>query len=64
MLARHPEVVRRFPSYRLARLLQVLPARPAWRSLLRRAALAEHAPLAARVAAMKLYRAALYSDVV
>ena len=64
MLARHPKVVRRFPSYRLARLLKPLPGRPAWRSWLRRIALAEPAPLAARIAAMKLYRAALYSDVV
>ncbi len=64
MLARHPEVVRRFPSYRLARLLKALPGRPAWRAWLRRIALAEPAPLGARVAAMKLYRAALYSDVV
>ncbi len=64
MLARHPEVVRRFPSYRLARLLKALPGRPAWRPLLRRLALAERAPLTSRVAAMKLYRAALYADVV
>ncbi len=64
MLARHPKVVARFPSYRLARLLKPLPGRTAWRALLKRLALAEHAPLGARVSAMKLYRAALYSDVV
>ena len=64
MLARHPEVVSRFPSYRVARLLKALPGRPAWRSLLRQVALAERAPLTSRIAAMKLYRAALYADVV
>ena len=64
MLAHHPEVVRRFPSYRLARLLKAVPSRPAWRPMLKRVALAERAPLTARVAAMKLYRAALYADVV
>ncbi len=64
MLARHAEVVRRFPSYRLARLLKAVPGRRAWRPLLRRVALAEQAPLPSRIAAMKLYRAALYADVV
>ncbi len=64
MLVRHPEVVRRFPSYRLARLLKAVPARAAWRPMLKRLALAEQAPLPSRVAAMKLYRAALYADVV
>ena len=64
MLARHPAAVRRFPSYRLARLLKAMPGRTAWRPMLKRLALADHAPLTARVAAMKLFRAALYADVV
>jgi glycosyltransferase involved in cell wall biosynthesis len=64
MLARHPEAARRFPSYRLARALRRLPFRGAWRPLLKRLALAERAPLTARVAAMKLFRAALYAEVV
>ena len=64
MLACHPQVVRRFPSYRLARFLKAMPARLTWRSWLRRLALARRAPLITRVAAMKLYRAALYADVV
>jgi glycosyltransferase involved in cell wall biosynthesis len=64
MLARHPQMTRRFPSYRLARALRAVPLRAAWRPVLRRVALAEGAPLPARVAAMKLFRAALYAEVV
>ncbi|WP_305793639.1 glycosyltransferase family A protein [Caulobacter sp. S45] len=64
ILARHPRAVRRFPSYRLARFLKAVPGRSAWRPMLRRLALEERAPLSSRVAAMKLYRAALYADVV
>ncbi len=64
MLARHPAVVRRFPSYRTARFLKAVPGRRSWRSWLRRLALEERVPLSSRVVAMKLYRAALYSDVV
>ena len=64
MLARHPDAVRRFPSYRLARVLKAAPARALWRPVLKRLALQARAPLSARVAAMKLYRAALYAEVV
>jgi glycosyltransferase involved in cell wall biosynthesis len=64
VLARHPRAVRSYPSYRLARALRRLPARPAWRRWLKALALSERAPLKARVAAMKLYRAALYAEVV
>ena len=64
MLARHPATTRRFPSYRLARALKATPGRGLWRPVLKRLALAERAPLPARVAAMKLYRAALYAEVV
>ena len=64
MLARHPQTTRRFPSYRVARALKAAPGRAFWRPVLKRLALTERAPLAARVAAMKLYRAALYAEVV
>ena len=64
ILKRHPQTVRRFPSYRLARVLKALPAREAWRPVLKRLALAARSPLGLRVAAMKLYRAALYAEVV
>ncbi len=64
MLLRHPQTVRRFPSYRMARILKPIPARVVWRSILKRVALTPKAPILARVAAMKLYRAALYAEVV
>ena len=64
VLARHPQVIRRFPSYRLARALKLAPGRAAWRPLLKRLALMDAAPMPARVAAMKLFRAALYAEVV
>ncbi len=62
--ARHPEIVRAFPSYRVARALRHAPLRRLWRPWLKQAALTEGAPMGARVMALKLYRAALYSDVV
>ena len=48
----------------MARILKHAPARSLWRPALKRLALAEGAPLAARVAAMKLFRAALYAEVI
>jgi glycosyltransferase involved in cell wall biosynthesis len=64
VVARHGAVVVAYPSYRLARLLRRLPARRAWRPLLKWTALSGLAPLTARVLALKAYRAALYADVV
>ena len=64
LLGRHPELVRAFPAYRAARLLSRLPARGPLRRGLKAVALAEAAPLRARTAAMRLYKAALYAEVV
>lgn len=64
LYARHPEVVSTYPSFRAARVLKRAPARGVWRPMLKALALADHAPMPARVAAMKLYRAALYAEVV
>ena len=64
LLARHPDLVRGFASYRAARLLGRLPARAPLRRGLKAVALAERAPLRARTAAMRLYKAALYAEVV
>jgi hypothetical protein len=61
---RHPEIVRNYPSYKVARMLKRTPLRRLWRALFKGAALSSHAPLRARVAALKLYRAALYAEVV
>lgn len=64
VVARHREVVQRYPSYRVARMLKRLPLRDAWRPALKAFALAEAAPLGARAFAMRLYRAALYAEAV
>jgi glycosyltransferase involved in cell wall biosynthesis len=64
MVADHPEVVRDFPSYRVARLLRPLPLRPQWRGALKHLALSDGAPMLARVMAAKAFRAAVYADVV
>jgi glycosyltransferase involved in cell wall biosynthesis len=60
----HPEIIRGYPSYRLARILKRAPLRGALRALLKRVALQPHAPLMVRIFAMKAYRAALYAEVV
>jgi glycosyltransferase involved in cell wall biosynthesis len=64
VVARHREVVERYPSYRAARLLKRAPLRATWRPMLKAFALAEAAPLSARAFAMRLYRAALYAEAV
>jgi glycosyltransferase involved in cell wall biosynthesis len=64
MAKTHPDVAAGFPIHRTARALGRLPLIRRWRPLLRRLALARGAPLLLRVAAVKLYRAALYAEVV
>ncbi len=64
VVQRHPETIRHYPSFRLARMLKRLPLLGVWRAVLKQAALQPHGPLIARVFAMKIYRAALYADVV
>jgi len=64
VVARHREIVARYPSYRVARLLKAVPLRRLWRRLLRALGLAEWAPLGLRNLALRIYRAALYADVV
>lgn len=64
VVAAHPQVVARYPSYRAAKLLKHAPLRPVWRPVLKACALADGAPLPARAFAMRLYRAALYAEAV
>jgi glycosyltransferase involved in cell wall biosynthesis len=59
---KHPEVAASFPSYRMARLIKKLPLSGLWRPLLKKAALSTVLPMFPRVAATKLYRAALYAE--
>lgn len=64
VVRRHPEIVRGYPSYRAAQLLKKAPALPAWRPLLKHAALTRLLPTAARAFSLRLYRAALYAETV
>lgn len=66
MIARQPEVVSRYPSYRVARMIRALPRplRHRLRRLLRAAVLGALLPMRLRARALRLYRAALYAEVV
>jgi glycosyltransferase involved in cell wall biosynthesis len=64
MIARHPEVVSRYPSYRVARMIRALPLRSVFRRILRAAVLASSLPGRVRARLLRLYRAALYAEVV
>jgi glycosyltransferase involved in cell wall biosynthesis len=64
VVAAHGDIVRAYPSYRVARALKRVPLRSLWRPLLKAAALAAPAPVATRAFALRLYRAALYAEAV
>jgi glycosyltransferase involved in cell wall biosynthesis len=64
VVAAHPDVVRTYPSYRVARLLRRAPLRGLWRPMIKAYALNGLAPLRSRAFAMRLYRAALYAEAV
>jgi glycosyltransferase involved in cell wall biosynthesis len=64
VLAVHPEVVRSYPSFKVARILRLAPLRGVWRPLLKRLLVSTRSPLGLRIAAAKTYRAALYAEVV
>ena len=64
MAQRHPAIVAAYPSYKAARLLKRLPGLPRLRRLMRRGADTDWLPVGARAFSLRLYRAALYADVV
>lgn len=64
VVASHRDIVSAYPSYKVASALKTVPLRGLWRPLLKRIALAEAAPVPLRALAMRLYRAALYSEAV
>jgi glycosyltransferase involved in cell wall biosynthesis len=64
LLGRHGDAVRRFPLHRWALRLKRVPHRGRVRSLLKALAMTPVAPLGMRARALKVYRAALYADVV
>jgi hypothetical protein len=64
VVAAHGDIVRAYPSYRVARALKRVPLRRLWRPWLKAAALVEAAPAGLRAFALRLYRAALYAEAV
>jgi hypothetical protein len=64
MVAKHPQAVAAYPSYRAARLIKRIPGAIRLRRLLRGAAEAEWLPTATRAFSLRLYRTALYADAV
>jgi glycosyltransferase involved in cell wall biosynthesis len=64
ILEAHPDVIRRYPTYRVGRLLKLTPMLRLWRGLLKAIALAEPAPLGLRAFSMRLYRVAVSADAI
>jgi glycosyltransferase involved in cell wall biosynthesis len=60
----HPEVVAGYASFKVAKAIRRLPGRGLLRGAARAAALSEALPATSRAFAMRLYRAALYAEVV
>jgi glycosyltransferase involved in cell wall biosynthesis len=64
VVARHPDVVAAYPSYRAARLIKRAPGHGLLRPLFKAMALSSLLPTAARTVSLRLYRAALYAEAV
>lgn len=64
VLAKHPDFVTAYPSYRVARLIRRLPARGPLRSGLKLLMRTPALPAKLRGLSLRLYRAALYAEVV
>ncbi len=62
--SRHPDLIGAYAVHRAARMMKRLPGRPLLRALARNAALSTALPTAWRAFALRLYRAALYAEVV
>lgn len=64
VIARHPDIIATYPSYRAAQKIRRLPGRRVLRGLARAWALRDGLPVASRAFALRLYRAALYAEAV
>lgn len=64
VVARHPDIVSTYPSYKAARILKKVPALDRIRPLIKRVATTSWAPTQARAFSLRLYRAALYAEAV
>ena len=64
LLRSHPDVVMRYPTYRVARLMKKIPLAGLWRPVLKAVALVESAPLGVRAFCMRLYRVAVTAQAI
>lgn len=64
VVARHPDFVAAYPSYRVARRLKAVPGLKAVRPLFKQAARASVLPVALRAFSLRLYRVALYAEAI
>ncbi len=64
VIARHPDVVSQYPSYKVARLLKSVPFLGLARAALKTLALTSIVPAKLRAISLRVYRAALYAQVV
>ncbi|MDV6332820.1 glycosyltransferase family A protein [Asticcacaulis sp. 201] len=64
VIARHPHVISQYPSYKIAKLLKKIPGLNVLRPLIKAVGLSSLAPLKLRAFSLRLYRAALYAQVV
>ncbi len=64
VVARHPDIVGGYPSYKAARLLKQIPRLDRIRPFMKRAATADWMPTGARAFSLRLYRASLYAEAV
>jgi glycosyltransferase involved in cell wall biosynthesis len=64
VVARHPDFVAAYPSYRIARRLKALPGLKMIRPLFKQAARVSILPVALRAFSLRLYRVALYAEAI
>ena len=64
VIAKHPDIISGYASFRAARMLKRLPGLRVLRPMLKTAATVGVLPLPARAFALRLYRAALYAEAV
>ncbi len=64
VVARHPDFVANYPSYRVARRLQSVPGLKMIRPLFKQAARLTILPVAMRAFSLRLYRVALYAEAI
>ncbi|PQZ84135.1 MULTISPECIES: glycosyltransferase family 2 protein [unclassified Brevundimonas] len=64
VVAKHPDFVAAYPSYRVARRLQAVPGLKTIRPLFRQAARTSILPVGLRAFSLRLYRVALYAEAI